>query len=791
MIFSFPFILNRKEGTHLSITIRSSFCRLEIGPRIVVAALFACLGCGPSDPVEEAKDYIDQGRIRMAIEVLEPVVRKQRDNFDAQFYYGLALTMSGEAGPAEWSLRRAMKDPEHREAAARMIVGNAMQGNNPAEAVKILTDLIEAEPDSIELLLARASAYAKTRVNLDEALADVARVRELDPSNLIAYRAEILSYLSAVKTEEAAASLEALGKRLEAEPNQGPIASWYCTTMALFAMESGEKELAHERFEACLEASPADISVVQAATDFFQQEKETARTIEVFENAMALYEGRGDPGFAQKLASILVAEGRLEEGEKLLREAANSENLRTSLNYTLQLSRLYESQGRFEDALAEFELVVDLTDSLGMPTQTNEFRLADLAIRAGRLDRALAVASGLEHPPFRLMIEARVAQERDEHAKAISLYKEVSRLWPDNEFARYHAARSAEQIGDFEAAIELYRHATRISVETTNAMTRIALLLYASDRPGEALEVLRIQQQRSPLDKAGELLKAELIIIEGGVDQIPAYLSRIPSSDSIGVAPRLARIFRGLRQKGQSAAAIELLARVDRNVFAEPGADRALEELARVLAAGSEDQALDSVVSILDGVEAQRPDSAGVQGVRGLLAEVRGERPETIAAAYAAALELDPDLPMALLGRARGLVGEDVRRSMADGMRALDADSVDTERVTELAVLLMQAGANDEALQLCRLVLKRTPYDGIAAQTLASARLASGDHSDRTLDLARRAARFARSERSMMLLRDTYAARGQQDQADKITERLNQKMQSTEPEPASTESDAA
>jgi tetratricopeptide (TPR) repeat protein len=793
MIFSAPSHLNRKEGTHLSVTIRSFFCRREIGPRIVVAALFVCLGCGPSDPVEEAKAYIDQGRMRVAIELLEPVVRQERNNFDAQFYYGLALTLSGEAGLAEWSLRRAMKDPKHREAAARMIVGNAMQGNNPAEAVKVLTDLIADEPDSIELLLARAEAYAKTRVNLDDALADVERVRELDPGNLDAYRPEILGYLSSVMTEDAAAALAALGERLEEESNTERIASWYCVTMALFEMESGEKELARDRFDGCVEAHPADRSVVLAATDFFQQEKQSARAIEVLENAMAFDQGQGDPGLAQKLAVLLIGEGRIDEGEKLLRDGANSSNLLESLNYRVHLSRLYESLERLDDALEELEVVVELAENLGRPTQIFEFRLADLAIRAGHLNRALAVARDLEHAPFRLMIEARVAQEWEEHARAIMLYKEVSRLWPDNEFARYHAARSAEQIGSFETAMELYRHATRISPETTNAMTRIALLLDASGRPGEALEVLNIQQQRSPLDRAGELLKVELMVIERQLNRIPAYLSRIPPSDTIGIAPRLAHVFRGLRRKGQSAAAIELLDRVDPSVLAQPGADQALAELSRVLAADSDDQALDRVTAILDTLTAEHGESAGLWSVRGLLAEERVASPEAIASAYERAVELDPDLPMALLGRARSLVGVDAKRSMVDAVHALDGDWVDTERVTELAVLLMQAGASNEALDLCRLVLKRTPYDGIAAQMLARARLASGNHSERTLDLARRAARFARSERSVTLLRDTFAARGEKEKADEITEQLSRQKERVEreAEPASTGADGA
>ena len=218
--------------------------------------------------------------------------------------------------------------------------------------------------------------------------------------------------------------------------------------------------------------------------------------------------------------------------------------------------------------------------------------------------------------------------------------------------------------------------------------------------------------------------------------------------------------------------AIELASRFDARVFVEPpGGPRALEELSR--AAEGQAEALDRVTSMLELAAKLDPSSAGLQAVRGFLAEQRGASSEAIAAAYAAALELDPDESLALLGRARGVVDDDAKESLALGRRALEADSVDTQHVTELALQLLNAGARAEALELCRLVLVRTPYDGMAAQTLAKEALASGDHSDRTLDLARRAARFARSEASMSLLRDTFAARGDEAQADEITARID------------------
>jgi Tfp pilus assembly protein PilF len=206
--------------------------------------------------------------------------------------------------------------------------------------------------------------------------------------------------------------------------------------------------------------------------------------------------------------------------------------------------------------------------------------------------------------------------------------------------------------------------------------------------------------------------------------------------------------------------------------------ERALEELTRNSGLDSGD--LDRVRSILDAAIGLNPKSAGLQAVRGLLAERRGEGAETVAAAYTAALELDPDEPMGLLGRARGLVDEDANASLAMGRRALEADSVDTERVTELASRLMESGAENQALELCRLVLRRTPHDGLAAQMLATVALAQGDSSDRTLDLAHRAARFALSETSVSVLRDTYAARGEQAQADELTSRLEARKRSIE-----------
>jgi len=727
---------------------------------LVVFGCLAFAGCSSEDPVVEAKALLEEGRARAAVELLEVVVLEQNDNLEAAYLYGVALTATGESGLAEWSLRRAMAAPEYRTSAGLMVVNNALRGQNPMEAVKLLTEMLEDDPDNVEFLLARASAYAKTRINLEDVQADVARARELDPDNLDAFRPEILGYLSAVMEEEAATALEALGARLEQEEEgQEGIAMWYCTTMALFAMESGEKELARDRFGACLDAHPSDPQTVVAATDFHREVGEVDRAIEVLEAAIEAWDAPADPGFAPRLAQLLYEQGRAEEAEAVLVAASDSDNLNTRLAYTLQLSQFYEQQGRIGESLDRFEEGVGLMSEIGTPTGSAHFSLADLAIRAGALDRAEEIATRIEHPPFRSMIEARVAQERGEHVAAMQIFAEAARLWPDNEFARYHAARSAEQLGRFDEAMELYRHATRISVTSTNAMTRIAILLYASGNPGEAYNVLRTQRSRAPLDELGELLKMELMVTLDGPAQVPQVLSAIPRTDPIGAAARFGPVFRALRLRNEPAKAFELAVRADPRVFAQEGGDFALDELARTV--GGDPVALGRVDAILAVAMEHRPDDAGLAAVKALLLEFGGATDEEIALAYAAALELDDGNPLALLGRARRIADSNPDEAVTLATRSLGGIGLRNDRVLAIARRLIAVDAQAEAVALCERLIEHAPFDGGAAFVLAEDRVAAGDHGDRTLDLARRAVRFARSPRSLELLREVRSKRGE------------------------------
>ena len=162
-------------------------------------------------------------------------------------------------------------------------------------------------------------------------------------------------------------------------------------------------------------------------------------------------------------------------------------------------------------------------------------------------------------------------------------------------------------------------------------------------------------------------------------------------------------------------------------------------------------------------VEAARTvlaDDAGLAAVEALLLELGGAPAEEVEQAYADALVLDETDVLALLGRARSVAATDPDLALELATRSLPEIGLRTDRVLVVAQRLLAFGAKPQALALAERILEHAPFDGGVALVLLEERVAAGDFGDRTLDLARRATRFARSPRTRLLLDQVRARRG-------------------------------
>ena len=235
-------------------------------------------GCVPSDSLEEARARIAAGEAAGSIELLRELIEADPDNAELLFVYGRALSLTGQPGLAEWPLRKAMQDPAWHGRAAIQVARSALMGGNFDSAAQLLGEILERNPDDLEVRLMRANAFAASPRSLEEALEEVDRILEIAPDEVRAYQPRILAYLSLDRPEEAERAIEDLGARIDELDGDDGLRGWHCATAAIFADESGDEPRAAERWAACEQKFPAHRNVVEQSLEFHAARGETRRS---------------------------------------------------------------------------------------------------------------------------------------------------------------------------------------------------------------------------------------------------------------------------------------------------------------------------------------------------------------------------------------------------------------------------------------------------------------------------------------------------------------------------------
>lgn len=690
---------------------------------ILSLVLVAQVGCREQDPLARAEALVASGQATEAIELLREAIDERPEDDDLQFAYARALMAGGMRPLAEWPLRRAMRVEKWRRSAGLAIAENAMASRNLDVAIEMYSALLEDDPDDVEVLLRRAIALAATRTNLDATLEDVDRLRDLAPDDLRVFRPEIQAYLHAAMTEDAEQAIEALAERLEeeGETEDGETDRWLCVTRALFAQESFRHDEASALWEECLERHPTAFEVVSEASSFFESRGRMDRSLEIIETAVEATSLSEGLVFRAALSARANALGRHAEAVGLLEEGTTATDPETALAYWQLLATHLEGADRPEAALEATLEALAIADELDRSTPEQRFAAGDLAIRAGDLERAERLAAEVGVATFRGLLEARILHARGAYEEAVARYEEVARLWPDNAFLRYHEARAVEQLGDLDRAIELYRHATRIEATATDAQTRIAKILEAEGRFGDALSVLATQAGRGPLDRSSELLFARLLgqtVAPAALgEQIRAWQSRQPAA----IVEGMTAFARGLRQRGDARAALALVRVFEPNALAQhpAGPGFAREALQAAQAAGEPSPALDALIEGVLDLDAPAPEWIAVDGLR---AEHAGDG-STALARYDAALDADPSLAWVEAARARLRIDDAPEVAARVARRMLDAarSDHDLDEATALARALARRGHATRSVELYASLLARRPYDVEAAIALCGA----------------------------------------------------------------------
>ncbi len=701
-------------------------------PWLALAVALSALACGPGaeSRLEQIRDRQQAGDLAATLEPLRELLEKTPDDPELNHLYGVALLGTRQPELAIWPLRKAAQHPD-RAIDDGLLLGLALlRGGSPEDAVQQALRVRELAPDRVDALrlLVQARLDAKQH---EETLEGAARLLALEPGDPDALMARVMALLSLDRPDEAGPALSDLRAALEDRPGDTSWSPRMCAATATFAKEKGDPDAAEALWNECLEKFPAEEILVFNAIDFFAGRPGPPRALEILRRAH-----EAEPthlGFLEALASLLGASGQGAEAEELLL-AATRDGVNDAQAW-FALANYHEE--RDETAKARDAMAQGLKRMEEAPA-TQMAAYADLLIRAGDYEEAEALIARFEPSPVMLnLLRGRLLLARGKPAQALEALQEGLRLWPDHSVARWLAGTAAEQLGDYDRALEEYREAVRNERGNRDAVLSLLRLLEAQGLDEEALPILGRYREENPQDP--EMLvqvirfadrAGDRAIVRGAARRLEA----IPGQRGVATA-ELAAI---RAARAGPTAGIEAIRAAGLDLT-EPANGPALERLVEFLVAdGKPAEALDAVQAAL----AARPDEALLHELRGRALRSAGE-PGPAREALQRALELEPERATALAELA-ALTAEQGDRESALALydRAARADPEAT--AYPWAAIQLVATTEDAAELERRLeaLLARHGTHAAAAELLAQRLLARDP--GRAREVEHRAARFRR-----------------------------------------------
>jgi tetratricopeptide (TPR) repeat protein len=562
----------------------------------------------------------------------------------------------------------------------------------------------------------------------------------------------VLALIELERIDEAEQALSAAQEILATTDRElgGSVVGRLCVANALFAFEKGDLEHASELYAGCLETHPDNRLVINQAVAYFDRLKEPERATETLRQA---FERTRNPYFRNALAKRMGRLGDVEEQERLLREEAEE---RSNSQAWFALGDFYVVREQFDEGAAAFEKAL----AEEAPPMTH-FAYVDTLIQAERFDDARRQLDTIEQEHMRDLLEGRLLLATGDPEGALRAFESGIRLWPDNAGARFLAGTAAEQIGDFDRAIEEYREALRRRGErgATDAALHLARILAAKGAHEGAFSALLAFLQSNPRNIEALLL---LIHVSDELSQPKPVAQSMARLVKTGHAPMaMALQIRILADRSGHQAAIDSAD--------DSGLDLTDPQNAVALGALLEQRAAlaqhEKAKARIEAALELHPDAAAFHELAARVL-VAGGAAEEARVSYERALELSPEYAAALAGLGELSANEGARDeaiTLYDRASAADPDETDYERAA--IELLQAAGRTEEAERRLTALVLGNPRDARAAFSLAKSLAERGGDLDRALSYAKRTAYFTAVTEAPELLGRIHLQRGEHDAA--------------------------
>lgn len=679
-----------------------------------VALSLVALACGGDDLEQrlgEIRSRQDQGKATETLAELDTLSERYADHPEINYRLGLAMVASGRPTEAVFPLHKAADSDEFAVPAGLLLASTLANTNNHSEALRAADRVLERQPDHEAALLLRATSATQLHdgvIALDAA--DKLVAKSPDNRNYAFVRGAALG--EAGKLDEADRVYKDLLAADWSEEPQGAVRA--CVTYARYLIEKRkDSDAAVDAMKKCVEKYPDDVQMVAALGNLLDEFERRDDLLDILKGAVERHpDARAlrDALVAQYIAKNELAEAKA-LSEKWAAEAADPQGWS-------QVATVRRRLGDLTGALEAVDQALALSGA--EPEEGLYFFRSELLLEQGRFDEAEEQAARVEDELSRSILDARLAQERGDDARALDLYGKISIQWPQNHAVRALAARAAHRMGDSERAKSDLLEATRQAPKETDAALWLAQIYFAEGNFRQAIAFAgRHLNERGALDPTAYLLTADALAASGRVDAAFKVLDELATVRD--GAFRVVAWTAKAKMHGRGAAP-EALAEVSKKI-AEAKLDLGAPEHQGLLdtvvdlelRSGKQAEAARRVEALL----ARQPENAHLHALRGRLALAAG-RGDDASAAFERALALQPNEALALSGVAllhkeRGELAQ--ATEMMRKAEAAAPSNADYAYMT--ARLVLEQGDRAGARQEFERVLKAHPDAAAVSNDLA------------------------------------------------------------------------
>ena len=733
---------------------RSSGLRIASFCLALVLSL-APLACGGDlqSRLAEIQALQDAGEWEASIEPLRELLSNNSSHPEINYRLGVAMMQTGRRSLAVWPLQKASQSDEYAVQAGLLLATTLLSTEDNEEAIRAAERVLAIDPENTSALYAHAHANIANH-DAEAALADAERILQILPGDARATTLRLGALVDLERFDEATEIHRELIQITE-ESGDADRAARACGSFGTFQVQRNQLAEAETTYRDCLQKYPDSAPVRTWLSDFYVNANRIDDAATLWQEAID--ERPEDPQLRVRLAKLLEDGGQPARAGKLYEESVD---LFDTLQAWKQLAEFRRRTGNLAGAREAIEKAIERAPSGAAALR---YELADLMVLDGELDAARKLASELDEPAYRDLLEGRIKLAENDPKGAIQSFEVGLRKWPNNANARYLTAIAAEQIGDMERAKAEYREAVRADEKATDASLRLAQIYFdeASYEPAMAF-ALRHLEARPTTSPAAHVIAARSSVALGNAAAAETQLNDLLRYERFAPVA-WTELASTARAKLGAKAAIDIAEQSGLDAT-DPENRNLLEGLVGdYVKLGQADRAL----ALIDQAgKRSNADELTELRARTLASVGRGDEARKL---FDELVARNDENSSALEGLGTLALGQrDPEGALAFFDKAVAADEGNADAHYGAAHALLASGRKVDALQRFRDALGATPSHAGAANDLAWLLAEAGEELDEALELAKRAVQVDSTANTLDTLGFVQLKRGQNANAEKL-----------------------